>query len=61
MRINTSSKPNGGGTTIYCGAETNPEKMLHDLSDKSKTTSRNRLSEMQFVIIDKLTQIFNLI
>ena len=48
------SEVNIGGTTIHSGLGIKPGTKLLGLNDKSKAALRKRLSEVKFLIIDKL-------
>ena len=51
------SAVNIGGTTIHSGLGIQPRIKLFSLNDKSKAVLRNRLSEVKFLIIDKLSMV----
>ena len=53
-RISTS---NIGGTTIHSGLGFKPGAKLFDLNGKSKSTLRNRLTKVMFLIINELVVI----
>ena len=52
------STVNIGGTTIHFGLGNKPgTKLIPSLNDKFKAALRNRLSEVNFLIIDKLSMV----
>ena len=51
------SPVNIGWITIYSGLGTKPGLELFGLNDKSKSTLRNRLSEVKFLVIHELCMV----
>ena len=48
---------NIGGITIYSGLGIKPGIKLLGLNNKSKASSRNRLSEVKMLIVDELSMV----
>ena len=48
---------NINGTTIYSGLGIKPRTKLIGLNEKSKVTVRNRLLEVNFLVIDELSMV----
>ena len=48
---------NVGGIIIYSGVGIEPGIKLLSLNDKSKASSRNRLSEVKILIVDELSMV----